>query len=93
MAKIEILQRDVNERVALAQAGVQGAVAAIPSDSPWRRKRRLGASLQTYPATQCDRWSSARGKASVLGRSDTAGKVALVPKVLLVESQVIGLAA
>ena len=50
MAKIKLLQVEVNDRVALAQARIEAAVAAIQSGTEWRTYLKLQSSLYRYSA-------------------------------------------
>ena len=51
MAKIKLLQEEeVNDRVALAQARIEAAVAAIQSGTEWRSYLKLQSSLYRYSA-------------------------------------------
>ena len=50
MAKNQLLQDDVNDRVALAQARIEAAVAAIQSGSEWRDYLKLQSRLHRYSA-------------------------------------------
>jgi N-terminal domain of anti-restriction factor ArdC len=50
MTRDQLLQDDVNDRVALAQARIDAAVAAIQSGSEWRNYLKLQSSLHRYSA-------------------------------------------
>jgi hypothetical protein len=50
MANIKLLQAEVNDRVAVAQARIEAAVAAIQSGSDWRNYLKLQSSLHRYSA-------------------------------------------
>src|SRR5665811_1548760 len=50
MAKIKLLQEEVNDRVALAQARIEAAVAPIQSGADWRSYLKLQSSLHRYSA-------------------------------------------
>ena len=50
MAKIKLLQEEVNDRIALAQARIESAVAAIQSGSQWQAYLKLQSSLHRYSA-------------------------------------------
>jgi hypothetical protein len=50
MAKIKLLQEEVYDRVALAQARIEAAVAVIQSGSEWRSYLKLQSSLHRYSA-------------------------------------------
>ena len=50
MANIKLLQGEVNDRVALAQARIEAAVAAIQSGADWLNYLKLQSSLHRYSA-------------------------------------------
>ena len=50
MAKIKLLKEEVNDRVALAQARIEAAVATIQSGSEWHSYLKLQSSLHRYSA-------------------------------------------
>ena len=50
MANIKLLKGEVNDRVALAQARIEAAVAAIQSGTEWRSYLKLQSSLHRYSA-------------------------------------------
>ena len=48
MANHQVLQEEINDRVALAQARIEAAVAAIQSGSQWRNYLKLQSTLHMY---------------------------------------------
>src|SRR5665647_1529923 len=50
MANIKLVKGEVNDRVALAQARIEVAVAAIQSGTEWRSYLKLQSSLHRYSA-------------------------------------------
>ena len=50
MANHQVLQKEMNDRVSLAQARIEAAVAAIQSGSEWHSYLKLQSSLHRYSA-------------------------------------------
>jgi len=71
MAKIKLLQEEVNDRVALAQARIEAAVAAIQSGSEWRNYLKLQSSLHRYSANNVWLIASQHAAAFEQGLVDT----------------------
>jgi len=71
MAKIKLLQEEVNDRIALAQARIEGAVAAIQSGSEWRNYLKLQSSLHRYSANNVWLIASQHAAAFEQGLVDT----------------------
>jgi N-terminal domain of anti-restriction factor ArdC len=72
MAKIKLLQAQVNDRVALAQARIEAAVGAIQSGSEWRNYLKLQSSLHRYSANNVWLIVSQHAAAFEQGLVDTA---------------------
>src|ERR1035437_3811967 len=71
MANIKLLQREVNDRVAVAQARIEAAVAAIPSGSEWRNYLKLQSILHRYSANNVWLIASQHAAAFEQGLVDT----------------------
>lgn len=71
MARIKLLQDDVNDQVTLAQARIEAAVAAIQSGSEWRSYLKLQSGLHEYSANNVWLICSQRAAAFEQGLVDT----------------------
>ena len=71
MAKIKLLQEEVNDRIALAQARIESAVAAIQSGSEWQAYLKLQSSLHRYSANNVWLICGQHAAAFELGLVDT----------------------
>ena len=71
MAKIKLLEVEVNDRIALAQARIEAAVAAIQSGTEWRSYLKLQSSLHRYSANNVWLIASQHAAAFELGLVDT----------------------
>mgnify|MGYP001791645725 CR=1 FL=1 len=71
MAKIKLLQEEVNDRIALAQARIEAAVAAIQSGSQWQAYLKLQSSLHRYSANNVWLICGQHAAAFELGLVDT----------------------
>src|SRR5450759_341141 len=71
MANIKLLQGEVNDRVALAQARIEDAVAAIQSGSDWLNYLKLQSNLHRYSANNVWLIASQHAAAFEQGLVDT----------------------
>jgi len=71
MANHQVLQEEINHRVALAQARIEAAVGAIQSGSEWSNYLKLQSSLHRYSANNVWLIASQHAAAFELGLVDT----------------------
>ena len=71
MVNINLLQEEVNDLVALAQARIEAAVAAIQSGADWLNYLKLQSSLHRYSANNVWLIVSQHAAAFELGLVDT----------------------
>lgn len=71
MARIKLLQEEVNDRIALAQARIEAEVAAIQSGSQWQAYLKLQSSLHRYSANNVWLICGQHAAAFELGLVDT----------------------
>src|SRR5450759_5152485 len=79
MAKVKLLQGEVNDRVALAQARIEAAVAAIQSGSDWLNYLKLQSSLHRYSANNVWLIASQHAAAFEQGLVELRGLEPLTP--------------
>ena len=72
MANHQVLQQEINHRVALAQIRIEAAVGAIQSGSEWSNYLKLQSSLHRYSANNVWLIASQHAAAFELGLMDTA---------------------